>query len=406
MKRLDERKVMRDPIHEYIHVDNDVIWASINAPEFQRLRRIHQLGPTYMVYHTAEHSRFSHSLGVYEIVRRMIDEVKGLKEQLTEFDQLAVMLAGLLHDLGHGPFSHAFEWISPKNHEFYTEQLLKSDSVIHEILVKEHPGLPYAVADIIGHRYHNPLCTQMISGQLDADRMDYLLRDAYFTGTSYGQFDLERVLRTMRVKERRLVIKESGIHTVEDYIMARYHMYWQVYYHPVSRSFEALLSQFFHRLKDMYHQSPLSVDSLHMFEPYLKNSEVTNQDVQNMDEAACLYGFMLATHHPDTILSDLAKRLLNRHLFEYKDIESEEQILQVKKNIELCGFDPSYYFWVDTQRQKPYQPYQGKESSLIWILRNNGEVKELSEMSVIVKAIVHGENKQDRKMFYPKECEV
>ncbi|MDO9591742.1 MAG: HD domain-containing protein, partial [Erysipelotrichaceae bacterium] len=108
---LAEKKVMRDPIHEYIHIQYKVIWDSIDSPEFQRLRRIHQLGPTFQVYHTAEHSRFSHSLGVYEIVRRMVEEVEGVKEHLSEFERVAVMLAGLLHDLGHGPFSHAFELI-------------------------------------------------------------------------------------------------------------------------------------------------------------------------------------------------------------------------------------------------------------------------------------------------------
>ena len=131
--KTNEVKVMRDPVHGYIHVEYQVIWDCINAREFQRLRRIHQLGGTYMVYHTAEHSRFAHSLGVYEITRRMVNEVSGLKE-LSEEDKVTVMCAALLHDVGHGPFSHAFEAITPTSHETYTRRIILEDTQIHRIL--------------------------------------------------------------------------------------------------------------------------------------------------------------------------------------------------------------------------------------------------------------------------------
>jgi uncharacterized protein len=401
---LAEKKVMRDPIHEYIHIQYKVIWDSIDSPEFQRLRRIHQLGPTFQVYHTAEHSRFSHSLGVYEIVRRMVEEVEGVKERLSEFERVAVMLAGLLHDLGHGPFSHAFELIQNHHHEYYTEMILLGDSRIHEILANADINLPKAVADIIAHRHQNKLLTQMISGQLDADRMDYLLRDAYFTGTSYGQFDLERILRTLRVADDRLVVKESGIHTVEDYIMARYHMYWQVYYHPVSRSFEAVLTSFFRRMKDLYHHNPLSLAGHDMFTPFLRDEIVSIEDYVAMDEPAFMYGMALCRKHPDKILSDLARRLLTRELFGYSDIDNEKSIVEMKKKVEACGYDSEYYLTVDRAKQQPYQPYRGKESSLIWVMLKDGRIRELSDVSVIVQAIVKGEDKSDRKMFFPKTC--
>ena len=216
-KKTNELKVMRDPVHGYIHVEYQVIWDCINAKEFQRLRRIHQLGGTYEVYHTAEHSRFAHSLGVYEVTRRMVEEVSGLKE-LSEEDKVTVMCAALLHDLGHGPFSHAFESITPVAHEIYTQRVILEDTEIHQILLQVSDDFPEKVASIINYTHPNELLNQIISGQLDADRMDYLLRDAYFTGTSYGKFDLERILRTMRVRENRIVMKESGIHSVEDYI--------------------------------------------------------------------------------------------------------------------------------------------------------------------------------------------
>lgn len=250
-KLTEEHKVLRDPIHGYINIYYQVIWDLIGTPEFQRLRRIHQLGGTLQVYHTAEHSRFGHSLGVYEVVRLMIENVKNLKDVLSEFEQVAVLCAGLLHDLGHGPFSHSFETITGIDHEKITDRIILEETKVNQVLVEAHPDLPKAVADIIAHRHERKLLSQMISSQMDADRMDYLLRDSYFTGVSYGEFDLFRILRTIRIVEDKMVVKESGIHAVEDYIMARYQMYWQVYLHPVSRSYESLLTAIFKRMRDV-----------------------------------------------------------------------------------------------------------------------------------------------------------
>ncbi len=311
MQKTNETKVLRDPIHGYIHVDLQIIWDCINAKEFQRLRRIHQLGGNFEVYHTAEHSRFAHSLGVYEIVRRMVSEVHALSEQLSDYDKMTVMLAGLLHDIGHGPFSHAFEAISSIPHEEYTVRIITGDTQINRILRTVDERLPQAVASIITYTHTNPLLNQIVSGQLDADRMDYLLRDAYFTGTSYGEFDLERILRTMRVSNGKIVVKESGIHTVEDYIMARYHMYWQVYYHPVARSYETILHLLFKRMKDVYALDPTLLSELKMFLPFLGKEQPDVHDHFILDESAALYGFTMKTTHADHILADLSCKLLN-----------------------------------------------------------------------------------------------
>ena len=235
----DEEKVLRDPVHGYIHVRLQVIWNVINSSWFQRLRRIRQLGGAFMVYHCAEHSRFEHSLGVYELVRRMVTEVTDISEALDEREKVTVMLAALLHDVGHGPYSHAFEGVTDTSHEEFTCRIIEENTEITSILENCAEGLSKDVADVIRHKSRNPLLVQLISSQLDADRFDYLLRDAYFTGAKYGEYDLERILRVMRVTEgNQLVVKESGVYAVENYIMARYHMYWQVYYHPVARSYE------------------------------------------------------------------------------------------------------------------------------------------------------------------------
>ena len=403
MRFMEEQKVMRDPIHGYIHIDLCVVWDCINAKEMQRLRRIHQLGGDYFVYHTAEHSRFVHSLGVYEIVRRMVSEVKELSSYLTAYEKMAVMLAGLLHDLGHGPFSHAFETISKQKHEAYTVAIiLDEQSEVHQALVKEHQKLPEEVAKIIQYRHEKNCLNQMISGQLDADRMDYLLRDAYFTGTNYGNFDLERILRTIRVHNGRIVVKESGMHSVEDYVMARYHMYWQVYLHPVARSYEKLLIGLFKRMKKIYQDSPVLLQEVKMFHPFLKDTPASNEELYRLDEGATSYGFSILQNHEDSIIADLASRLVNRRLFIYEPLADEQHYQSIKKQVKALGYDPTYYIYRDSITQRPYAPYTGKEEKdAVWILKENGNVIALEEASEIVRALTKIEGREEQKIFYP-----
>ncbi len=251
-EKLVEEKVFKDPVHRYIHVRDKVIWDVIGTSEFQRLRRIKQLGTTYLVFHGAEHSRFHHSLGVYEIVRRIIDDIFSHRPEWNDEERLVTLCAALLHDLGHGPFSHAFEKVFDLDHEQFTQAILLGDTEVNAVLSRVAPDFPQKVADVIGKTYPDKLVVSLISSQIDADRMDYLQRDAYFTGVSYGHFDMERILRVMRPAEEQAVIKYSGMHAVEDYIMSRYQMYWQVYFHPVSRSAEVILTKILHRAKHLH----------------------------------------------------------------------------------------------------------------------------------------------------------
>ena len=232
-EKLFEEKVFKDPVHRYIHVRDKVIWDVIGTREFQRLRRIRQLGTTYLVFHGAEHSRFQHSLGVYEIVRRIMTMVSADGRNGMKGSVLLTLCAALLHDLGHGPFSHAFEKVFTLDHEKFTQEIIDRDTEVNEVLRRVSPDFPEKIADVIGKTYPDKLVVSLISSQIDADRMDYLQRDAYYTGVSYGHFDMERILRVMRPAEEQVVIKFSGMHAVEDYIMSRYQMYWQVYFHPV-----------------------------------------------------------------------------------------------------------------------------------------------------------------------------
>ena len=403
LKRLDETKVLKDPVHSYIHIHYEVIWNCLDSKEFQRLRRIGQLGGDFQVYPTAEHSRFSHSLGVYEIVRRMVTEVKSLCVELTEYEKVCVMLAGLLHDVGHGPFSHAFEHVTNHSHEEYTAKIILGNTELNAILRAVSEKLPQDIVSIIQHTHENDILNQIVSGQLDADRMDYLLRDSYFTATSYGQFDLERILRTMRVRKtvegrKVIVVKYTGIHSVEDYIMARYQMYWQVYYHPVARSYEAVFIQLFNRLKDIFKGDKDYFEDMKVLVPFLEESEVNVDEYFKLDENSLLYCCALIQDKEDKIAADLARRLQNRNLFEYVDY-NEENLAQIKNMLKENNLDERYYLRIENIEASVYSPYKGRK---ILIEKLNGDIVALEKASTIVESITKGQTKKEGTIFFPR----
>lgn len=403
MMNTNEPKVLRDPIHGYIHVNLQVVWDCINSKEMQRLRRIRQLGGDFQVYHTAEHSRFSHSLGVYEIVRRMVTEIESLRNRLCDFDKTAVMLAGLLHDIGHGPFSHAFESISKVHHEDYTVQIILGNSDVHDILMNVNGQLSDTIASIILYKHPVECVNQLLSGQLDADRMDYLLRDAYFTGTSYGTFDLERILRTVRLQGDRMVVKQSGIHSVEDYIMARYHMYWQVYLHPIARSYETILSLALQRMHDIYHTNPDKVKQAEMFFPFFQNHAADIHALHKLDESAAQYGIACMIDVDDDILRDLCYRLMNRVLFDYIPLHKQADYDQICAHVISLGYDPAYFVHHDCVNQLPYSLYTGQDAHNIWVLCEDGSIQELSTVSMIVQALANAELKEEAMLYFPEK---
>lgn len=402
-KKLSETKVLKDPVHSYIHINYEVVWNCLDSKEFQRLRRIRQLGGDFQVYPTAEHSRFSHSLGVYEIVRRIVTEIKSLSVELSEYDKICVILAGLLHDVGHGPFSHAFEHVTNHSHEDYTAKIILGETELNQVLTEVSPRLPEDIVSIIEHDHPNDILNQIISGQLDADRMDYLLRDSYFSATSYGQFDLERILRTMRVRKidenkKALVVKYTGIHSVEDYIMARYQMYWQVYYHPVARSYEAVFIQLFNRLKDIFKDNKEYFSDMKVLIPFLEKNVVSVEEYFKLDENSLLYCCSLIQDKDDEIAADLARRLQNRRLFEYVDY-SEENLAQIKNMLKEQNLDEKYYLRVENVEASVYSPYKGRK---ILIEQLDGKIVALEKASTIVESITKGETKREGTIFYPR----
>ncbi|MGE7020788.1 HD domain-containing protein [Solibacillus cecembensis] len=406
-KKLQEEKVFKDPVHRYVHVRDQVIWDLVGTREFQRLRRIKQLGTAYLVFHGAEHSRFNHSLGVYEIVRRIVDDVFKGRPEWDEEERLLVLCAALLHDLGHGPFSHAFENVFETDHEDFTRQILLGDTEVNQVLNRVSEDFPEKVAQVIEKTYPNELVVSLISSQIDADRMDYLQRDAYYTGVSYGHFDMERILRVMRPRDYGVIIKSSGMHAVEDYIMSRYQMYLQIYFHPVSRSAEVILNNILMRAKKLCQQGYAFKQEPTHFQSFFKG-DVTLAQYLALDESIMLAYFQFWMDEEDVILRDLCRRFVNRDLFVHIDLNPEEEperYAWLIEQVKSAGFDPDYYVKADSTSDLPYDFYRPGVASTkrpIYLEMPSGEIRELAEQSHIVSTIANN-IKTDYKVYYPKE---
>ncbi|WP_053218051.1 HD domain-containing protein [Virgibacillus senegalensis] len=404
-EQLNEEKVFKDPVHRYIHVKDQVIWDLIGTREFQRLRRIKQLGTSFLTFHGAEHSRFNHSLGVYEIVRRILFNFEN-RPNWNNDERLLCLCAALLHDLGHGPFSHSFEKVFKLDHEDFTKKIILGDTEINKILKRVGEGFAQNVADVINKTYENKLVVSLISSQIDADRMDYLQRDAYFTGVSYGHFDMERILRVMRPMEDQVVIKQTGMHAVEDYIMSRYQMYWQVYFHPVTRSAEVILSKILHRAKYLYEQNyQFKLKPIHFLSFFAEDVDL--EDYLRLDESIVLYYFQAWIEEKDAVLSDLCERFINRRLFKYIEFNPNQQMtewMELYKLFQAIDIDPEYYLVVDSSSDLPYdfyRPGEEEERLPIHLLQpKKDELKELSRQSDIVEAI-SGKKRTDHKLYFP-----
>lgn len=407
MTKLEE-KVFRDPVYGYVHVYDQLIWDLIQTKEVQRLRRIKQLGGTYMVFHTAEHSRFSHSLGVYEMARKIIRALMHRGTILSEDERLLVLSAALLHDLGHGPFSHSFESVFSVRHELFTERIIMENTEVNRVLEAYQKGFATKVRDVINKTYPNPLIISIISSQLDADRLDYLLRDAYFTGAPYGEIDVERILRTMRVVNNKIVYKVSGMHAIEDYLMSRYQMYWQVYLHSTGRSFDLVIQNMLRRVRELIFSGYEFKRPLEALKDLFLEEEPSVETYLKFDDSTISYYASLFTDEEDEILRDLADRFINRRLL--KEVhytpndETNEKLKQVKEYMIELGINPDYYLLTDHSVKTPYDYYGHKTNCLpdcIELLMRNGSIQEISEVSTIIKGIIAVKPKQEHKVYFP-----
>jgi len=404
---LTER-IYRDSVHNIIRVNTEghegrLIVSLVDTPEFQRLRRIRQLGLAYFAYQSAEHSRFTHSLGAFHLAARMVAKLR-LKYKIPDEVQTAVRVAALLHDIGHGPFSHVIESILDFHHEDFTiEAVLSDETEVGRQLKRFSPELGQNVASIVRGDFRPLALAQLVSSQLDVDRMDYLLRDSLMTGAKYGIYDLEWIIKSIEINEAddHLYVSAPGLYAVEDYLQARYYMYRQVYFHRTLRSAEAVLRVLLKRALHIFkHGGDVWCAPGTPMEKILAGSKLDLAEHMELDDTDIMFSIKRWQHAPDEILADLAKRFLNRRLFKAFDLDMPESdrpgfIARSREIVENKGFDPDYYFVEDAAGSAPYSFYSKDTSdnkNLIFVEDgfSRPSIREISSVSSAVRGLQEG----------------
>lgn len=402
-------KIYRDSVHNIIRLRTDsdegrLLVRLIDAAEFQRLRRIRQLGLAHFAYQAAEHSRFTHSLGAMHLATRTLAKLE-LSYKIAEEARIAVRCAALLHDIGHGAFSHVIEPILGFRHEEFTiEALLSDETEVARILRSFSADLPERVASIIRGDFRPRALAQLVSSQLDVDRMDYLLRDSLMTGAKYGIFDLEWIIKSLEIDEAndRLYVAARGLYAVEDYLQARYYMFRQVYFHRTLRAAEAVLHSLLRRAFRVYADDPgrLYVSRQTAFEKILKGERLSLAEHLELDDHDVMFHIKRWQTSEDAVLADLAKRFLHRRLFKAFDLDMPEDrresfLSSARGVLERAGFDPEFYFVEDKAGDVPHYFYaRGTSNSKDLIFVEDGfsnpTVREISEISAAVRGLQEG----------------
>jgi len=393
----------RDPLHNIISLDESapedrLIVELIDSAEFQRLRRIRQLGLAMFTYQGAEHSRFTHSIGVMHVMTRALD-LLGAHHSISPEARIVGRAGALLHDLGHGPLSHVVEKVFHFHHEDWTRRIiLDRGTEVNRILSSFDPQLPEKLASLYRHTYTHAFVSQLVSSQLDCDRMDYLLRDSLMTGAKYGMYDLEWVLHALRIDEDcdRIYVESKGLYAVEEYLQARYYMFRQVYFHRTLRSAEAVLNSALNRARLLIERGapgfrvPGSV-----FEKMLAGEGASAHEYLQLDDTDVMFRLKEWSRDEDEILADLATRLMHRRLFKAIDLgadPSESFWDSAGEIVRRGGFDPQYYLITDRATDIPYY---GDYSTvgvdpkrLIYVEAGaDCSIREISEVSEVVRGM-------------------
>jgi len=405
---LSER-IYRDPVHNIIRLRTDsdegeLMKRLIDAAEFQRLRRIKQLGLGLYTYQGAEHSRFTHSLGAFHLMTRVLDQL-GARYSIKSRDRVATRAAALLHDIGHGSFSHVMEKVLDFHHEQWTVQvILSEESEVGTLLRSYSSDLPQQIAAIIEGQFQPAALGQLVSSQLDVDRMDYLLRDSLMTGAKYGIYDLEWIINALAIDEvaDRIYVEARGLYAVEEYLQARYHMFRQVYFHRTLRSAEVVLRSIIRRAlklfqdgQEVWHASNTP------FEKILQRQPLTITEHLQIDDSDFVFHVKQWQRSSDPILSELSQRFIKRRLFKTIDLdmpasERSEFLTLARQVVQQAGFDPEYYFIEDRASDIPYYNYYAAEETepKTHIYVESGyahpQIREISEVSSVVRGLQHG----------------
>jgi HD superfamily phosphohydrolase len=394
----------RDPLHNIISLDESrsddrLIVQLIDSAEFQRLRRVKQLGLAMFTYQGAEHSRFTHSLGVMHLMTRALNLLSS-RHAIGDEWRVVARAGALLHDTGHGPFSHVMEKVAGFHHEDWTRRIiLDPNTEVNRVLASYDPSLPALVASLYDHSYKPAFIWQLVSSQLDCDRMDYLLRDSLMTGAKYGVYDLEWVLHALNIDPAndRIYVEEKGLYAVEEYLQARYYMFRQVYFHRTLRSAEAVLIAALRRARELTKSGRLRYQSTGSpFEKLLMGDQLTTLEYVQLDDTDVTYHLKEWSHETDPVLSDLSNRFINRRLLKATDIEAtgsnEELKVRAREIVAGAGFDPDYYLMLDQASDVPYYGYYspvGKDPrALIYVESGTlREIREISEISEVVRGL-------------------
>ncbi|AGR41654.1 HD domain-containing protein [Spiroplasma taiwanense] len=391
-------KIIRDNVHGEIVIEDKIFLDLINSPEFQRLRRIIQLGGGQFVFPGANHTRFSHCIGVYHIISKFLNNVS-FSSQLSEHEKRIVKIAGLLHDLGHGPFSHTFESISNQKHENYTLDIILGDTNINKIL-KKYTIDPNEIVLIIDGKHTNQILNLLVSSQLDADRLDYLLRDGVNIGVSYSKIDLNWIIRNARIFNNKIVFLEKTVNAIEHYLLGRFHMFVQVYEHKVSVAFDQTFKMWFLRLKDLYKDGYKFKNEYYLiFLKDLMDEKILSlENYLRLDDYTMFEIIKNTKEEDDFILSDLSNRLITRKFLSAKIDIGEEEFNFKKNNFK---YDFRYYFnIIKTKNIFIYREEKSAKDENIYILRSDNELIKLSEISKILN--INMENINKNIYIFPK----
>jgi len=379
--KLKTLKTFNDPVYGFITIEDELIFKIIEHPAFQRLRRISQLGLTNLVYSGANHSRFQHALGAMNLVKNAIAVLRAKGENIDEREEQATKIAVLLHDVGHGPFSHALEHsiVLGTSHE---EISLRIMSLLNE----EFTGQLDLAISVYKGTHHKKFLHQLVSGQLDVDRLDYLKRDSFFTGVSEGAIGSERLIKMMRIHEGELAIEAKALYSLEKFLLARRLMYWQVYLHKAVLSAEFLLLNILKRARELAMSNvDIWCDSTLSFFIGVNNTPKSNDWIDTfleLDDTSILYHIKVWQQSSDRLLSMLCQRLIQRKLLKVSQISepfSPETILAAKSKIaEELGLSISESNYLLFQKTLTNTAYETGPDP-IKIIYKSGEVKDISE---------------------------
>jgi len=368
------RKIINDPVYGFITIDDDLIFKIIAHPWYQRLRRIHQMAMAVLVYPGAVHTRLHHSLGAYHLMRNALHELRNKGVEISKEEDQAAKIAILLHDIGHGPFSHALEnvLIEGMHHEAISLLLMKD-------LNQQFNGQLQMALDIFTNTYHKKFLHQLISGQLDVDRMDYLTRDSFFSGVSEGVIGYDRILKMLAVHNGELMVEEKGIYSIEKFLVSRRLMYWQVYLHKTVLCAEQMLKRIIKRAKYIKAATQLP---LHQFINEAVET-VTLEQFCSLDDYDVVSAIKGWCNHEDKVLSYLCKGIINRNLLivKYYAEPVKEDLMEEKKQeaIQKMTLSEEDAGWLVFTGEASSSTYNFEDEQ-INILFKDVSVKDISEV--------------------------